>query len=94
MATTLEQQVALDETLISSAQRTEAEQLKIVLRRSRQETYISQQRGSSTDEGTGSGPRTPEESEDDDNNEEDQGLRIGEEERLQEEDEADELYRD
>nr|GEY89988.1 hypothetical protein [Tanacetum cinerariifolium] len=39
-------------------------------------------------------PRTPEESEDDDNNEEDQGLRIGEEERMQEEDEADELYRD
>nr|GFC20528.1 hypothetical protein [Tanacetum cinerariifolium] len=39
-------------------------------------------------------PWTPEESEDDDNNEEDQGLRIGEEERMQEEDEADELYRD
>nr|GEZ56994.1 hypothetical protein [Tanacetum cinerariifolium] len=39
-------------------------------------------------------PQTPEESEDDDNNEEDQGLRIGEEERMQEEDEADELYRD
>nr|GFD00385.1 hypothetical protein [Tanacetum cinerariifolium] len=39
-------------------------------------------------------PQTPEESEDDDNNEEDQGLRIGEEERTQEEDEADKLYRD
>nr|GEZ00227.1 hypothetical protein [Tanacetum cinerariifolium] len=39
-------------------------------------------------------PRTPEESEDDDNNEEDQGLRIGEEERMNEEEEADELYRD
>nr|GFB28224.1 hypothetical protein [Tanacetum cinerariifolium] len=39
-------------------------------------------------------PRTPEESEDDENNEEDQGLRIGEEERMQEEDEADELYHD
>nr|GFD40711.1 hypothetical protein [Tanacetum cinerariifolium] len=35
-------------------ERTEAEQLKIVLRRSRQEMHISQQRGSDTDEGTGS----------------------------------------
>nr|GFC05773.1 hypothetical protein [Tanacetum cinerariifolium] len=66
MATTIEQQVALDETLVPSAQRlsapakgkqparatsptdpsevkrTEAEQLKIVLRRSRHETHISQ----------------------------------------------------
>nr|GFB81270.1 hypothetical protein [Tanacetum cinerariifolium] len=33
-------------------ERTEAEQLKIVLRRSRQETHISQHGGSSTDEGT------------------------------------------
>nr|GFB31816.1 hypothetical protein [Tanacetum cinerariifolium] len=39
-------------------------------------------------------PQTLEESEDDDNNEEDQGLRIGEEERMHEEEEADELYRD
>nr|GFC82124.1 hypothetical protein [Tanacetum cinerariifolium] len=39
-------------------------------------------------------PRTPKESEDDDNNEEDQGLRIGEEERMYEEEEADELYHD
>nr|GEW95516.1 uncharacterized mitochondrial protein AtMg00810-like [Tanacetum cinerariifolium] len=39
-------------------------------------------------------PRTPEDNEDDDNNEEDQGLRIGEEERMQEEEEVDELYRD
>nr|GEY46686.1 hypothetical protein [Tanacetum cinerariifolium] len=39
-------------------------------------------------------PRTPKESEDDDNNEEDQGLRIGEEERMHEEEEAEELYRD
>nr|GFD27218.1 hypothetical protein [Tanacetum cinerariifolium] len=35
-------------------ERTETEQLKIVLRRSRHETHISQQDGSSTDEGTGS----------------------------------------
>nr|GFB58934.1 hypothetical protein [Tanacetum cinerariifolium] len=40
-------------------ERTEAEQLKIVLKRSRQETYISQQRSSDTDEGTGSRPRVP-----------------------------------
>nr|GFC54412.1 hypothetical protein [Tanacetum cinerariifolium] len=172
----------------TDVERTKAEQLKIVLKRSRQETHISQQRGSGTDEGTGSRlgvpdvpsddseeeltwdssddedvdeqtkgtkesegdktdksdddndddddeeettkigeqevkesdegddeatesdrasedeetreqeeesfdpiPRTPE---DDDNNEEDQGLRIGEEERIQEEEDAEELYRD
>nr|GEX70848.1 RNA-directed DNA polymerase, eukaryota, reverse transcriptase zinc-binding domain protein [Tanacetum cinerariifolium] len=40
----------------SKVERTEAEQLKIVLRRSRQETHISQHGGSSTDEGTGSKP--------------------------------------
>nr|GEU58234.1 hypothetical protein [Tanacetum cinerariifolium] len=39
-------------------------------------------------------PRTPEDSEDDGNGEEDQCLRISEEERLTEEEEADELYRD
>nr|GEV52639.1 hypothetical protein [Tanacetum cinerariifolium] len=39
-------------------------------------------------------PRTPEESEDDGNGEEDQGLRVSEEQRLIEEEEADELYRD
>nr|GFA62162.1 hypothetical protein [Tanacetum cinerariifolium] len=38
-------------------------------------------------------PRTPEDNEDDDNNAEDQGLRIGEEERMQEEEDAKELYR-
>nr|GFC18337.1 hypothetical protein [Tanacetum cinerariifolium] len=37
-------------------ERTEAEQLKIILKRSRQETHISQQHGSSTDEGTGFRP--------------------------------------
>nr|GFC08824.1 hypothetical protein [Tanacetum cinerariifolium] len=37
-------------------ERTKAEQLKIVLRRSRQEMHISQQRGSGTNEGTGSRP--------------------------------------
>nr|GFB97739.1 hypothetical protein [Tanacetum cinerariifolium] len=39
-------------------------------------------------------PRTPEDSEDDGNDEEDQGLKDGDEERLNEEEEADELYRD
>nr|GFA51000.1 hypothetical protein [Tanacetum cinerariifolium] len=38
----------------SEVERTEAKQLKIVLRRSMKETYISQHGGSSTDEGTGS----------------------------------------
>nr|GEY92199.1 hypothetical protein [Tanacetum cinerariifolium] len=40
----------------TDVERTEAEQVKIVLKRSRQEKYISQQRGSGTDEGTGSRP--------------------------------------
>nr|GFA42618.1 hypothetical protein [Tanacetum cinerariifolium] len=40
----------------SEIERTEAEQLKIILKRSRQETHISQHGGSSTDEGTGSKP--------------------------------------
>nr|GEZ14793.1 hypothetical protein [Tanacetum cinerariifolium] len=40
----------------SQVERTEAKQLKIVLRRSRQETHISQHGGSSIDEGTGSKP--------------------------------------
>nr|GEY52307.1 hypothetical protein [Tanacetum cinerariifolium] len=38
---------------------TEAEQLKIALKRSRQETHISQQRGSGTYEGNGSRPGVP-----------------------------------
>nr|GFC79041.1 hypothetical protein [Tanacetum cinerariifolium] len=40
-------------------QRTKAEQLKIVLKRSRRETHISQQSGSGTGEGTGSKPGVP-----------------------------------
>nr|GFC06186.1 hypothetical protein [Tanacetum cinerariifolium] len=103
----------------TDVERTEAKQLKIVLKRSRQETHISQQRSSSTDEGTGSRPGVPDVSsgdseeelswnsfddedvdeqtkddEDDDNNEEDQGLRIGEDERMQEEEDTEELYHD
>nr|GFB77254.1 hypothetical protein [Tanacetum cinerariifolium] len=43
----------------SDVERTEAEQLKIALRRSRHETHISQQGSSSIDEGTGSLPGVP-----------------------------------
>nr|GFC76271.1 hypothetical protein [Tanacetum cinerariifolium] len=43
----------------TDVQRSEAEQLKIVLKRSRQETHISQQSGSGIDEGTGSKPGVP-----------------------------------
>nr|GFC76075.1 hypothetical protein [Tanacetum cinerariifolium] len=121
-------------------ERTEAKQFKIVLKRRRQETHISQQRGSCTDKRTGSRPgvpdvpsddseeelswnsfddvsesegesdeeetrqeeeesfdpipRTPEGSEDEGNDVEDQELRLSEEARIQEEEEADELYRD
>nr|GFC81540.1 hypothetical protein [Tanacetum cinerariifolium] len=39
-------------------------------------------------------PRTPKDIEDDDKGKEDQGLRVSEEQRLIEEEEADELYRD
>nr|GEY80270.1 hypothetical protein [Tanacetum cinerariifolium] len=127
--------IATSPTDPSDVEWTEAEQLKIVIKRSRHETHISQQGGSGKDddeeeiskigeqeatesdegdeEATKSDrenedektreqekeifypiPQTPEDSEDDENNEEDQGLRIGEEERMQEEEEADELYRD
>nr|GEY12600.1 hypothetical protein [Tanacetum cinerariifolium] len=120
----------------SEVARTEAQQLKIILRRSRQQTHVSHLGGSGIDEGTGSKPgvpdideqddtkrggdddeesksdeesdndetreeesfdplpRTPKDSEDDGNGEEDQGLRISEEERLNEKEKADELYRD
>nr|GFB82047.1 hypothetical protein [Tanacetum cinerariifolium] len=43
-------------TELTDVERTEAEQLKIVLRRSGQEMHISQQRSSGIDEGTGSKP--------------------------------------
>nr|GFC17579.1 hypothetical protein [Tanacetum cinerariifolium] len=46
--------VAAAPRLTAEVERTEAKLLKIVLRRSRQETYISQHGGSSTDERTGS----------------------------------------
>nr|GFD02361.1 hypothetical protein [Tanacetum cinerariifolium] len=43
----------------TDVQRTEAEQLKIILKRSRQEMHISQQSGFGTNEGTGSKPGVP-----------------------------------
>nr|GFA95210.1 hypothetical protein [Tanacetum cinerariifolium] len=52
-------------TELTDVKRTEAEQLKIVLKKSRQETHISQQRGSSTDEGIGSRPGVPDVQSDD-----------------------------
>nr|GFC60019.1 hypothetical protein [Tanacetum cinerariifolium] len=62
-------------------QRTEATQLKIVLRKSRQETHISQQHGSEEELAK--------------NDEEDKETGKGDDEaRIQEEEEADELYRD
>nr|GFA13313.1 hypothetical protein [Tanacetum cinerariifolium] len=53
---------------------------------------LDESEGEKTEESFDPIPRTPEESEDADNNEEDQGLRIGEEERMHEEEEVDELY--
>nr|GFA85621.1 hypothetical protein [Tanacetum cinerariifolium] len=50
---------AITPTELIDVQRTEAEQLKIAIKRSRQETHISQQHGSGTDEGTGSKPGVP-----------------------------------
>nr|GFC90821.1 hypothetical protein [Tanacetum cinerariifolium] len=85
----------------TDVQRTEAEQLKIVLKRSRQETHISQQSGSGTYEGTSSKPRVPDVPSDDSEEElswkssdDEDESRLSEEARIQEEEDADELYRD
>nr|GFD43902.1 hypothetical protein [Tanacetum cinerariifolium] len=71
-----------------------------VLKRSRQETHISQQSGFGTDEGTGSKLGVPDVPSDDSKEElswnssdDEDDLRLSEEARIQEED-ADELYRD
>nr|GFA37113.1 hypothetical protein [Tanacetum cinerariifolium] len=61
---------AITPTEPTYVQRTEAEQLKIALKRSRQETHISQQRGSGTDEGTVS---KSEESDDEETKQEEEG---------------------
>nr|GFA87776.1 hypothetical protein [Tanacetum cinerariifolium] len=47
---------AITPTEPTNVERTEVEQLKIALKRSRQETHVSQQRGLGTDKGTGSRP--------------------------------------
>nr|GEW58781.1 hypothetical protein [Tanacetum cinerariifolium] len=90
----------------SDVARTEAQQLKIVLRRSRQQMHISQLGGFGTDEGTDTDAQEKDRDDDEgdekdksDDGEEDDaedkdGLRISEEERLNEKEEADELYRD
>nr|GEY63371.1 retrovirus-related Pol polyprotein from transposon TNT 1-94 [Tanacetum cinerariifolium] len=63
----------------TDVERTEAEQLKIVLKRSRQETHISQQHGSGIDEGIGD--KTDESDDDnDDNDDEEETTKIGEQE--------------
>nr|GFB13946.1 hypothetical protein [Tanacetum cinerariifolium] len=74
----------------SEIARTEAEQLKIVLRK----TNRSQETREEEEESFNPILRTSYNSEDDGNGEEDQGLRVSEEQRLIEEEEADELYRD
>nr|GFA08592.1 hypothetical protein [Tanacetum cinerariifolium] len=63
----------------TDVERTKAEQLKIVLKRSRQETHISQQRGSGTDKGTDVDEQTKgrEESEGDKTDESDDGSNDG-----------------
>nr|GFC59405.1 hypothetical protein [Tanacetum cinerariifolium] len=53
----------------TDVERTEAKQLKIALKRSRQETHISQQRGSGTDEGTAG---SESDKDDDDNDDEEE----------------------
>nr|GFC78164.1 hypothetical protein [Tanacetum cinerariifolium] len=54
---------AITPTEPRDVKRTEAEQLKITLKRSRQETHVSQQRGSGTDEGTESAKNDDEDTE-------------------------------
>nr|GFD23533.1 hypothetical protein [Tanacetum cinerariifolium] len=72
----------------ADVQRTEAEQLKIVLKRSRQETHISQQSGSGTHEGTetvkaraGKDDDDDDDEEDDDNDEEEELAKSDEEDK-------------
>nr|GEW72724.1 integrase, catalytic region, zinc finger, CCHC-type, peptidase aspartic, catalytic [Tanacetum cinerariifolium] len=68
-------------TVLSEVAMTEVEQLKLAMKRSLQQTYISQASGSGVDEGIG-------------NDEENLGLNVGREEGQDEEDDEDELYRD
>nr|GFD34605.1 hypothetical protein [Tanacetum cinerariifolium] len=67
---------AITPTEPTDVQRTEAGQLKITLKRSRQETHISQQRGLGTDEGTAGS----ESDKDDDDNDKEEELAKNDEE--------------
>nr|GFB56294.1 hypothetical protein [Tanacetum cinerariifolium] len=87
---------------LSKVAMTEAQQLKLVTKRSMQQTHISQPSGSGADKGTETReeesfdpiPQTPEDSKDEGDGEADLDLNIGKEERHDEEEEEDELYRD
>nr|GFD05584.1 hypothetical protein [Tanacetum cinerariifolium] len=67
----------------TDVQRTEAEQLKLALKRSRQETHISQQSCSGTDEGTAGAGKDDDDDDDEDDKDND------EEEELAKSDEED-----
>nr|GEU78037.1 reverse transcriptase domain-containing protein [Tanacetum cinerariifolium] len=69
---------------------TEAQQLKLVTRRSMQQTYISQPSGSGADEGTGSKPGVLDESEENDDKDDTKKNRDDEEEGRSDEHEFDE----
>nr|GEW54644.1 hypothetical protein [Tanacetum cinerariifolium] len=88
MATMIEQQVALDKALVPSTKR-----LRIKRSKFRLPSEIQSKESTLEEESFDPIPRTPEDSEDDGNGEEDQGLRSSEEEKIHEEEEADELYR-
>nr|GFB33112.1 hypothetical protein [Tanacetum cinerariifolium] len=87
---------------ISKAARTEAEQLKIDIESSRGGDEVTKSEGESDEEETRQEeeksfdpiPRTLKGSEDEGNDDEDQDLRLSEEARIQEEEEADKLYLD
>nr|GFB71760.1 hypothetical protein [Tanacetum cinerariifolium] len=75
---------AITPTEPTDVQRTEAEQLKIALKRSRQGTHISQQCGFGTDEGTGSSKDDDDnDDEDDDDNDEEEELAKNDEEDIE-----------
>nr|GFA85084.1 hypothetical protein [Tanacetum cinerariifolium] len=121
MATTIEQQVTLDEALVPRTKRRKRggsyssttlptaiaspRPITIVAAAPRltatskgkqpaRATSVEEETREEEEESFDPIPRTSEESADDGNSEEDQGLRVSEEQRLIEEEEADELYRD
>nr|GEV07774.1 retrovirus-related Pol polyprotein from transposon TNT 1-94 [Tanacetum cinerariifolium] len=94
---------------LSEVAMTEAQQLKLVTKRSRQQTHISHASGSGADERTGDADKGKDgdddeeddgddykdkDCDDDDDQEEDLGLNVGREEGHNEEEEEDELYED